>query len=156
MTIEFWWRQIFEILIIHKPSLVSLDVPQQIWARSVQPFWRLLDTNKETDKPNLYVDEKVRGTVNIFKCWSLLILLSPSGGPCNLLVNNISTAAIVGSISLFNILIMYNFFCLTLRLDQIYEQVFQLYSLNIISHHTCLRRIIEYILNWVFGTKSNM
>ena len=53
MTIEFWWRQIFEILIFHKPSLGSLDVPQKIWARSVQPFWRLLDTNKQTDKPNL-------------------------------------------------------------------------------------------------------
>ena len=34
------------------------------WARSVQPFWRLLDTNKQTDKqknkqtdkPNLYID----------------------------------------------------------------------------------------------------
>ena len=69
MTIEFWWRQIFEILMIHKPSLKSLDVPQKIWARSVQPFWRLLDTNKQTnkqtnrqtdrqtDKPNLYIDE---------------------------------------------------------------------------------------------------
>ena len=49
MTIKFWWRQIFEILIIHKPSLGSLDVPQKIWARSVQPFWRLLDTNRQTD-----------------------------------------------------------------------------------------------------------
>ena len=44
MTIEFWWRQ---ISIIHKPR--SLDVPQKIWARSVQPFWRLLDTSKQTD-----------------------------------------------------------------------------------------------------------
>ena len=56
--------QIFENLIIHKPSLESRDVPQKIWARSVQPFWRLLDTNrqtnkqtdKQTDKPNLYID----------------------------------------------------------------------------------------------------
>jgi len=39
----------FEILIIHKPSLGSCEVPQQIWARLVQPFWRLLDTNKQTD-----------------------------------------------------------------------------------------------------------
>ena len=30
-----------------------------MWVRSVQPFWRLLDTNKQTDKPNLYVDEKI-------------------------------------------------------------------------------------------------
>ena len=35
---------------IHKPSLGSLDVPQKIWARSVQPFWRLLDTNKQTNR----------------------------------------------------------------------------------------------------------
>ena len=45
---------------IHKPSLESLDVPQKSWARSVQPFCRLLDTNKQTDrqtdKPNLYID----------------------------------------------------------------------------------------------------
>ena len=45
---------------IHKPSRESLDVPQKIWARSVQPFRRLLDTNKQTnkqtDKPNLYID----------------------------------------------------------------------------------------------------
>ena len=41
------------------------DVPQKIWARSVQPFWRLLNTNKhhnkqknkQTDKPNLYIDD---------------------------------------------------------------------------------------------------
>jgi len=51
MTIEFWWRQIFEILIFHKPSLGSLDVSQKIWARSVQPFdvyW--IQTVKQTDK----------------------------------------------------------------------------------------------------------
>ena len=31
--------------------------PTKIWARSVQPFWRLLDTNKQTDKPSLYIDK---------------------------------------------------------------------------------------------------
>ena len=74
MKIEFWWRQIFEILIMHKPSLWSLDVPQKIWARSVQPFWRLLDTNKQTpgqtDKPNLYIDcvgETLRGLFGTIK-----------------------------------------------------------------------------------------
>ena len=50
--------QIFKILIIHKPSLGSREFSQKIWARSVQPFWRLLDTNKQTDKPNLYIDKK--------------------------------------------------------------------------------------------------
>ena len=56
MKIEFWWRQIFKNLFIHKPSLRWRDVPQKIWARSVKPFWRLLDTKKKTDKPNLYID----------------------------------------------------------------------------------------------------
>ena len=31
----------FFIFIIHKPSQWSRDVQQKIWARSVQPFWRL-------------------------------------------------------------------------------------------------------------------
>jgi len=30
-------------------SLGSREVPEKIWARSVQPFWRLLDTNKLRD-----------------------------------------------------------------------------------------------------------
>ena len=37
-------------------SLWSREVPQKIWARSVQPFWRLMDTSKQTDKLNLYID----------------------------------------------------------------------------------------------------
>ena len=36
-------KHLFLIFIIHKPSLWSRDVPQKIWARSVQPFGRLLD-----------------------------------------------------------------------------------------------------------------
>ena len=32
------WRQIFEILIIHKPSLGSFKVLHNIWAQSVQMF----------------------------------------------------------------------------------------------------------------------
>ena len=64
MKIEFWWRQIFEILIIHKPSLWSRDVPQKIWARSVQPFWRLLDTNKQTNRQTKFID--------IYRCLVLL------------------------------------------------------------------------------------
>ena len=34
----------------------SCKVTHKIWAWSVQPFWRLLDTNKQTDKQNLYID----------------------------------------------------------------------------------------------------
>ena len=40
----------FFILIIHKPSLGTCEVPEKFWAGSVQPFWRLLDTNKQTNK----------------------------------------------------------------------------------------------------------
>ena len=40
---------IFVILSIHKPSLSSCQFQHKIWARSVQPFWRLLDTNKQTN-----------------------------------------------------------------------------------------------------------
>ena len=48
--------QIFQFLIIHKPSLGCREVPNKIWARSVQPFWRLLDTNGQTYKLNLCID----------------------------------------------------------------------------------------------------
>ena len=41
-------------------SLGARKVPHKIWARSVQPFWSLLDTikqtNTQTDKLNLYID----------------------------------------------------------------------------------------------------
>ena len=47
MKIEFWWRHIFEILIIHKPSLWSREVPQKIWARSVQPFIGYKQTDRQ-------------------------------------------------------------------------------------------------------------
>jgi len=32
------------------------DVPQKIWAQSVKLFGRILETNEQTDKPNLYID----------------------------------------------------------------------------------------------------
>ncbi len=42
---------------------VTQDPPQKIWARSVQPYWRFLETNKQTnittDKPKLYIDNKL-------------------------------------------------------------------------------------------------
>ena len=60
MKIEFWWRHIFEILIIHKPSLWSRDVPQKIWPDRFSRFdvyW--IQTNKQTDTPNLYIDLQI-------------------------------------------------------------------------------------------------
>ena len=46
---NIFWR-IFKILIIHKPFLEKREVTHKIWARSVQLFWRLLDTNKQTPR----------------------------------------------------------------------------------------------------------
>ena len=59
--LKIYWHQIFEILIIHKLSLGSRDVPHKIWSRSVQPFLHLLDTNRQrhTDKQSIYIDLKV-------------------------------------------------------------------------------------------------
>jgi len=37
-------------LIIHKPSLGSCEVTRKIWARLVQPFWLLLDANRQTPR----------------------------------------------------------------------------------------------------------
>ena len=50
MKTEFCSTQNFEILIIHQPSLGPREVPHKIWARSVQPFRCLLDSNKQTDR----------------------------------------------------------------------------------------------------------
>ena len=46
--------------IIHKPSLGSLEVPQKNVGRiglAVLTFIGYKQTNKQTDKPNLYIDE---------------------------------------------------------------------------------------------------
>ena len=44
----------FVILSIHKPSLLSCEVPHKMLAPSVQPFWRVLITNGQTDKQAKY------------------------------------------------------------------------------------------------------
>ena len=66
---NFEGGKFLENLIIHKPSLGSCDDPQKIWARSVQPFSRLLDTNgqtdKQTDKPNLYIDKITVSSISV-------------------------------------------------------------------------------------------
>ena len=64
MKYECWWSQFFENLIMYKFSLGSREVQIKIWAWSVQPFWRLLDTNRQTasqvDKQRIkiYIDNK--------------------------------------------------------------------------------------------------
>ena len=53
MTIEFWWRQIFEILIIHKPSLGSLDVSTKNLGpigSAVLKFIGYKQTDRHTDR----------------------------------------------------------------------------------------------------------
>ena len=48
--------------IVHKHSLGSCEVPQKSWARSVQPFWLLLDTKKPDRQTNrqasIYIDNE--------------------------------------------------------------------------------------------------
>ena len=79
------WRQIFEILIIHKLSLGSRDVPHKIWSRSVQPFLRFLDSNKQTASQAdrqaklLFYLKILNGTLIIFCCssvWKSVISIS--------------------------------------------------------------------------------
>ncbi len=58
MKIEFWWRQIFKISIIHNPSLWSRDVPQKIWTRSgsaVLTFIGHKQTDKQTDRQAKFI-----------------------------------------------------------------------------------------------------
>ena len=70
-------------MIIYKPSLGSHEVPHKIWARSLQPFWRLLDTNKQTEKLNLCIASKVLisidckdGSVNYRDCCKCSVCLT--------------------------------------------------------------------------------
>ena len=57
---QFCYWQIFDSSNNHKPTLGSCKVPLQIWAWSLHPFWRLLDTNKQrqTSKVYIYIDMK--------------------------------------------------------------------------------------------------
>ena len=48
-NIDGFIKDNFSILNRPKPSLGSCELPQKMWARSVHPFWRLLDTNGQTD-----------------------------------------------------------------------------------------------------------
>ena len=45
--------QIYENLMIQG----SRNVPHKIWARSIRPFWRLMDTKKTEDKQSMYIEE---------------------------------------------------------------------------------------------------
>ena len=56
MQIKFCWRQIFEIL-IHKPSLGSLDVPDKFVPDRFSRFdVYQFQTNKQTSKQSIYIE----------------------------------------------------------------------------------------------------
>ena len=44
------YKLLFKNIIFWTWSNWSGDVPQKVWERSVKPFWRLLDTNKQTHR----------------------------------------------------------------------------------------------------------
>ena len=46
--VKSFWLQLFVVLSIHNPFLGSLEVPHKIWNQSVQPFWRVFYTNRQT------------------------------------------------------------------------------------------------------------
>ena len=73
MTIEFCWRLIFLILIIHKLSLGTCEVPQKMLAQSVEPFWRL-QTNKKTPKQAKYIYTRLLGRFAPFFYFNLLFV----------------------------------------------------------------------------------
>ena len=58
IKLDICLRLIFEILIIHKRSLGSREVPHRIWVRSVHIFGPLLDTqiDTQTDKQSIYIN----------------------------------------------------------------------------------------------------
>ena len=74
--IEFCRKQIFEILIIYKPSLGTCEVPHKIWARSVKSFFLFLEkTDRQTNRQakyrllilNRYIEEFLQGQMITFK-----------------------------------------------------------------------------------------
>ena len=70
-------RQIFEFLIIHKPSLEPREVPHKIWAWSVQPFKRFLVANKQTDalRSKVYIEEDIKSSIEYFFSYVVNALL---------------------------------------------------------------------------------
>ena len=55
---------------IHKPSHGNPVSCHKIWAQSVQPFRRLLDTNKQADKQSLQTNESAKFSICIMnRCW---------------------------------------------------------------------------------------
>ena len=57
MKIEFCWILIFEILIIHKPSLESCEIPHKNGGRigsAILTFIRYKQTGRQTDKQSIF------------------------------------------------------------------------------------------------------
>ena len=72
---NFWWRQIFENLIIHKPSTWSHARSRKKFGpdRSSRFDLYWIQTNRQTDKPNLYIEVELKKIVNSrYQIWSRL------------------------------------------------------------------------------------
>ena len=58
----------------------SINIPLVIWACSVQPFWCLLNKNKQKDKPNLWINshqkKRLTGKLNITFSFFIYISIS--------------------------------------------------------------------------------
>ena len=76
--------KVFEILIIQKPSQRSYEVPHKIWAQSVQPFWRLLDTNdRQTPRQAKYIYKYRNNSLsNLYKSLTRSQLRFWASGTC--------------------------------------------------------------------------
>ena len=80
MKIEFLRRQIFEILMIHKPSLESLDVPQKFGPDRFSRFdvYRIqTDSQAKFIYIDLAVKEKFTLLLIYLQYWQLFVCLYP-------------------------------------------------------------------------------
>ena len=59
-------RILMEANFLKKPYIVSHEVPQKIWARSVKPFWRFLNTNKHHNTNTRQGVHKLWSNIQIF------------------------------------------------------------------------------------------
>ena len=94
--VKNFWTPKFVILSVQKPSLGSCEVPKKVWARSVQPFWRILDTNKQTDKLNLFIECFINASISILYLLFKTEILLP------LINNHVDNLFIILNINHFN------------------------------------------------------
>ena len=76
----FLFKNIFSLRYCKTQFSTSINLPwvvlpQKMWALSLQPFWRFLDTNKQTDNQGIYID--VHCTVEYFHCTEFIVSIIP-------------------------------------------------------------------------------